>query len=105
MGFSFSILSFKEGETKLIILFIPIWLFCVLAESHRAPFDFRERERELVSGYNTEFSGKNFAFIFLSEYAILLLSCLIIRYLFLINYLPIFVFLVIRALMLAFVIT
>jgi NADH-quinone oxidoreductase subunit H len=55
----------------------------VLAETHRAPFDFRESESELVSGFNTEYSGAYFAFLFLSEYAILLYSCFLSVYVFL----------------------
>jgi len=53
-----------------------------LAETHRAPFDFSEAESELVSGFNTEYSGMYFAFIFLSEYGALLYSCLLITYAF-----------------------
>jgi NADH:ubiquinone oxidoreductase subunit H len=55
----------------------------VLAETHRAPFDFSEAESELVSGFNTEYSGMYFAFIFLSEYGALLYSCLLISFIFL----------------------
>ncbi len=54
-----------------------------MAETHRAPFDFSESESELVSGFNTEYAGPYFAFIFLTEYGVLLVSCNIMSYLFL----------------------
>ena len=46
-----------------------------LLEFHRAPFDLPEAERELVSGFNTEYGSVGFVFIFLREYANMLIAC------------------------------
>lgn len=72
MGFRYSIRAYFYFKTLLVLLVLLVWLVCVLAETHRAPFDFRESESELVSGFNTEYSGLNFAFIFLAEYIMLI---------------------------------
>ena len=62
-NFSFSIFYIFD-------LFI-IWLLILLVETNRRPYDFAEGERELVSGYNIEYIGVLFAYIFIAEYGIL----------------------------------
>ena len=92
---SYSIRSLFSQSSVLFLVFFPVWVICTLAEGHRAPFDFSESESELVSGYNTEYSGANFAFCFLAEYAILLYSCFLITYIFFMWLLPVSMLLVI----------
>lgn len=59
-----------------------VWFLTCVAEVHRAPFDFAEGESELVSGYHVEYGGAGFAFLFISEYSSILLSCCVFRSLF-----------------------
>lgn len=89
MLMSFSIRSSLQLSSPLFLLLLPLWFICTLAETHRAPFDFSEAESELVSGFNTEYSGAYFAFIFLSEYGVLLYSCILITFLFMSWLIPI----------------
>lgn len=49
----------------------------MLAETHRAPFDFVEGESELVSGYSVEYGGTGFALLALAEYRNMLFISLI----------------------------
>ena len=88
LSFTFRIRRFESQSRVLYLLLLPLWFICRLAERHRAPFDFRESESELVSGYNTEYSAANFAFVILAEYMIVLYSCILITYLFTSFFLP-----------------
>lgn len=56
------------NSSFLKIRFFVIWLVISSAELNRTPFDLVERESELVSRYNVEFSRYNFTLLFLSEY-------------------------------------
>lgn len=64
------------------ILFL-MYLISACAEVNRIPFDLPEAESELVSGYNTEFTGMKFALFFLAEYTALFIICCLASILFL----------------------
>lgn len=51
-----------------LVVLVCLWLIVIFAETNRAPLDFSEGERELVSGFNTEYGAMEFAFLFLGEY-------------------------------------
>ena len=67
-----------------------VFFISALAETNRPPFDLPEAEAELVSGYQTEYSGMMYAMFWLGEYANILLMCALGSILFLGGWLPIF---------------
>jgi len=59
------------------------WIFIILSESNRTPFDFSEGESELVSGFNVEYGGGIFSVIFICEYGIIVFLCFLSSLIFL----------------------
>jgi len=68
---SWNLLNYKFSVWYIIDLFV-IWLLILLVETNRRPYDFAEGERELVSGYNIEYMGVLFAYMFIAEYGMLI---------------------------------
>ncbi len=59
-----------------------VFMVAGLAESKRWPFDLAEGEAEIVSGFNTEYSGMKFGFFFVGEYIGMLVLAALISVLF-----------------------
>jgi NADH-ubiquinone oxidoreductase chain 1 len=81
-SFNFNALALLSFVSALFVPLILFWGICVLAELNRTPFDFAEGERELVSGFNIEYSSFGFAIIFIAEYGFILFLSLITYFLF-----------------------
>lgn len=67
---SWNVYNYSFSVWYILDLFV-IWLLILLVETNRSPYDFAEGESELVSGYNIEYIGVLFAYIFIAEYGIL----------------------------------
>jgi len=93
---SWNLLNYKFSIWYIFDLLI-IWLLILLVETNRRPYDFAEGESELVSGYNIEYIGVLFAYIFISEYGILVFFSWVTRVMFLgfYNFWIILIFLVV----------
>jgi len=80
---SLSLVEIVQRQDRIHLWFVfpgllSFFLYFVsgVAETNRNPFDLPEAESELVSGFNTEYSGVKFAFFFLGEYTgMIIISC------------------------------
>jgi NADH-quinone oxidoreductase subunit H len=80
---SLSLVEIVQRQDRMHLWFVfpgllSFFLYFVagVAETNRNPFDLPEAESELVSGFNTEYSGVKFAFFFLGEYTgMIIISC------------------------------
>jgi NADH-quinone oxidoreductase subunit H len=57
-----------EWYAWLLPVSFVIYLFTMVGETNRLPFDLPEGEGELVNGYHTEYSSMKFAMFYLAEY-------------------------------------
>jgi NADH-quinone oxidoreductase subunit H len=81
---SLSLVEIVQRQERIQLWFVfpgllAFFLYFVsgVAETNRNPFDLPEAESELVSGFNTEYSGVKFAFFFLGEYTgMIIISCI-----------------------------
>jgi NADH-quinone oxidoreductase subunit H len=57
-----------EWYAWLLPVSFVVYLFTMVGETNRLPFDLPEGEGELVAGYHTEYSSMKFAMFYLGEY-------------------------------------
>nr|AHA47089.1 NADH dehydrogenase subunit 1 [Liposcelis paeta] len=74
----------KKNYYYIFLYFVFLWVLFIIfsIEGNRTPFDLSECESELVSGFNVEYGGTEFSFIFLGENLMLLFNSLILSIIF-----------------------
>lgn len=80
-NFSEKYFLYENFNFLFCLPFVFVWLVTILSESNRLPYDFLEGESELVSGFNTEYWGGYFSFLFIYEYGCIVLFSLLRSYL------------------------
>lgn len=68
-----SLLGWNALQNPFLALLAGVFFVSGLAECQRSPFDMAEAESELVSGFNTEYSGLRWGMFAMAEYTEMLL--------------------------------
>ncbi len=82
----FSLAGWNLFQSPLLFVAAVIFVIGSLAECNRTPFDLAEADSELVSGFNTEYSGMRWALFAMAEYVDMLLAGALFAVLFLGGY-------------------
>jgi NADH-quinone oxidoreductase subunit H len=82
----FTLLGWNAVQSPFLLLLGGVLFFAGLAECQRTPFDMAEAESELVSGFNTEYSGLRWGMFAMAEYTEMLLVGALVATLFLGGY-------------------
>lgn len=69
----FSLLGWNVVQSPFLATLAAVFFIAGLAECQRSPFDMAEAESELVSGFNTEYSGLRWGLFAMAEYTEMLL--------------------------------
>jgi NADH-quinone oxidoreductase subunit H len=63
-----TLLGWNAVQSPFLLLLACVFFVAGLAECQRSPFDMAEAESELVSGFNTEYSGLRWGMFAMAEY-------------------------------------
>jgi len=87
MAHSLNLVEIVQSQTLWYAFAQPlgfvIFLIALITDLGRIPFDQSEAEEEIISGYNTEYSGIRFGLLYFQEYINALLGSILLTLLFL----------------------